>query len=186
MKKRIVIAAVLSVVLAASANAQTTLSFLVASEGTPQEVQAAIDKHADVNAYVGDMTPLIIAATLNKDPEVITTMLKAGAKLEAKDLRHGIGGTALVWAAYDNSNSEVIATLLKAGADIKARTVDNRTALMWASLNNSNPEVIIALLKAGADAKAEDKLGKTALHYAQGNYKLKGTDALKKLEEASK
>jgi hypothetical protein len=41
-------------------------------------------------------------------------------------------------------------------------------------------------LKAGADAKAKDHDGKTALDYAQVNAKLKGTDALKHLEEASK
>ena len=59
------------------------------------------------------------------------------------------------------------------------------TPLMYAT-NGDNPEVMItAFLKAGADAKAKDSDGKTALDYAQANAKLKGTDALKKLEEAS-
>jgi hypothetical protein len=46
--------------------------------------------------------------------------------------------------------------------------------------------VISTLLKAGADAKAMDRKGKTAFDYAQSNYKMKGTDALKQLEQASK
>ena len=60
------------------------------------------------------------------------------------------------------------------------------TALMYAAMGNTNPEVIRVLLDAGADGKARDKNGKTAFDYAQDNEKLKGTDALRKLEEASK
>ena len=156
----------------------------MAASGTPQEVQAAIDKGADVNAAVGDKTPLIVAATLNKDPEVITLLLKAGAKLEAKDTQYG--GTPLAWAAYDNPHPEVTETLLKAGADVEAKGVYRRTALMYAAMNNSNPEVIAILLSAGADAKAKDETGKTALDFASTRPVLNGTDALKQLEEASK
>jgi hypothetical protein len=46
--------------------------------------------------------------------------------------------------------------------------------------------MITVLLKAGADAKVKDKFGKIAFDYAQIRYELKGTDALKQLEEASK
>ena len=51
---------------------------------------------------------------------------------------------------------------------------------------NSNPEVITTLLNLGADPKAKDELGKMASHYAQRNFKLKNTEALRKLEEASR
>lgn len=51
---------------------------------------------------------------------------------------------------------------------------------------NPNPEVITKLLKAGADPKAKDKDGRTAFDYAKDNAKLKGTEALKQLEEASR
>ena len=40
------------------------------------------------------------------------------------------------------------------------------------------------LLNAGADAMVTDEMGKTAAYYAQYNTNLKGTDALKRLEEA--
>ena len=152
MKKRIVVAAVLAVLMAASAYAQTKDFFELAKTGTPQQVQAAIDKGADVKA------------------------------------QDKSGRTALIWAATNNQNPEVITTLLKAGADIKAQDKDGRTGLMWAArYNKVNPEVfIMALLNVGADAKAKDKAGKTALDYAKDNENLQGTDALKKLEEASK
>jgi len=57
---------------------------------------------------------------------------------------------------------------------------------MHAARYNSNPEMTSPLLKAGADAKAKDSSGQTALDYAKNNYSLKGTDALKQLEEASR
>ena len=43
----------------------------------------------------------------------------------------------------------------------------------------------MALLKAGANAKAKDGKEKTAFDYAKANKMLKGTDALRQLQEAS-
>ena len=57
---------------------------------------------------------------------------------------------------------------------------------MYAATQNTNPEVIMVLLNAGADAKAKNKEGRTAFDFAQYRTNLKGTAALKKLEEASK
>ena len=90
------------------------------------------------------MTPLEWAAYFNKNPAVITTLLKAGANIEARDVRSGIGGTALGWAAYANKSPEVIAALLKAGADVEDRTEDDRNALSWAAQYNT-PEVVLLL-----------------------------------------
>jgi ankyrin repeat protein len=57
---------------------------------------------------------------------------------------------------------------------------------MLAASRNWNPEVIMALLKAGATTKVKDAHGMTAFSYARDNKALTDTDALKKLEEASK
>ncbi len=51
MGKRRRVTVVLAVFMVASAHAQTAVLFAVAITGTPQDVQAAIDKGADVNAY---------------------------------------------------------------------------------------------------------------------------------------
>jgi ankyrin repeat protein len=55
-----------------------------------------------------------------------------------------------------------------------------------AAFTNPNPEVVTVFLKAGADAKAKDNEGKTAFDLAYWNPALKGTDAYRHLEEASK
>ena len=75
--------------------------------------------------------------------------------------------------------------LLDAGADVNA-TISGWTALILAAKSNPNPEVIMTLLKAGANARSKDWFGRTALWYAHSNEKLKGTNALKQLEEASR
>lgn len=50
----------------------------------------------------------------------------------------------------------------------------------------SNSDTVKALIEACSDVKQKDKSGRTALDYARENEKLKGTDALKKLEELSR
>ena len=185
MKKRKVFIVVLAVLIAASVYAQTTDFSGFAQFGTPQEVREALDKGADVNAYKAGMTPLMDAAAYNTNAEVITILLNAGADLEARDHRGGIGGTALDWAAYCGKNPEVVALLLKAGANVEVCTENGMSPLTWAAGDNS-PEIVLLLLNAGANAKVKDNNGLLAVDYAKFNMKIRGTEALKKLEAASK
>lgn len=153
--------------------------------GTPEQVQQEIDAGADVNAQEEKLgfTPLMWAAGLNPNPEVIAVLLKAGAHVNA---RVAGGMTPLMWAAARNRNPEVFTTLLNASAEVNAQDANGMTALMLASEQNHNPDVVAALLNAMADGRAKDKLGKTAFDYAQGNADLKDTDVFRRLEEASK
>jgi ankyrin repeat protein len=98
-------------------------------------VQAAINQ----GAYVNDKdesgwTPLMYAAGHNKNPEVITVLLKAGADLNAQEDHRG--KTPLIVAAWRNYNPEVIVTLLKAGANVKAQDHFGATALDYAQDND--------------------------------------------------
>ena len=133
MKRRIVVAVVLAVLMAASAHAQTTDFLELVKTGTPQSVRAAIGKGADVKARnnVG-ATPLVFAVWYNQNPEVITTLLGAGADVEAQDV---VGKTVLMYAAQFNQNPEVITTLLKAGAEAKAKDKRGLTAFDYAQGN---------------------------------------------------
>ena len=73
MRKRMIIAVALSVLLALpSTYAQTTDFFEVVIAGTPRQVQAAIDQGADINARDSSgMTALMHAAEDSQNPEVI-------------------------------------------------------------------------------------------------------------------
>jgi len=131
MRKRIVVAVVLAVIMAASAYAQTSDFFQLVSNGTAQQVQAAIKNGADVNAQDKDGKTPLMAAVLNPNAGVIDTLLKAGANINAQQ---NDGGTALMYAAISNP-PEMIATLLNAGTDAKAKDREGKTALDHAKDN---------------------------------------------------
>jgi ankyrin repeat protein len=158
VKKQIVVLVVLALTVncatvpreSSGMSAQTQALFGLMESGTPQEVQAAISKGADVNARgYEDWTPLMQACYFQ--------------------------------------NFKVIATLLMAGADVNARDSNNgHTVMMWAITHYETPDEIIVLLDAGADAKVKNKVGKTALDYAKENWRFEGTEAFRRLQEASK
>ena len=197
MKRRIVVAVVLAVLMAAWAHAQTTDFLELVKTATPQSVQDAINKGANIKARDSmGRGPLLVAASNNPNPEVITILLKAGEDVNGLDregnnclvwatrnnlevittlLKAGADvetrdplydATALMWAASDNPDPNVIAALLKYGADIKSCNRDNVTSLMWAAMKNKNAEVIVTLLNAGADLNAQDSGDRTALIWA--------------------
>jgi len=78
------------------------------------------------------ITPLMVAAVINPDPEVINLLIKFGAELEDKDPD---GLTALMLAARYTENPEVISVLIKAGANTNARDKEGKTALDYAKEN---------------------------------------------------
>ena len=147
--------------------------FELVSKGTPQEVQSAINQGVDVNTREEPegWTPLMFAAMANPNAEVIATLRKAGADLNARDR---FGWTPLIYAAKFNQNLEVILVLVEKGADVNAQSQSGMTPLMLAARHNPNPKVITTLLEVGADGKAKDNQGKTAFDDAQHNPKLKG------------
>jgi ankyrin repeat protein len=106
---RQIVVIVLAILMAASANAQTTLLWA--------DVKA-IDNGADPNAPKGGITPLMSAASANPNPEAIMVLLRAGANLEDRD--ENMGATPLLWAAFMNPNPELVVAFLRAGADLKA------------------------------------------------------------------
>jgi ankyrin repeat protein len=109
--------------------------FKLVKEGTPTEVQEAIDAGLDIRAKDrGGLTPLMWASMFNTDPTVITELLDAGADLEAQD---DYGFTPLMLAVEFNQNPAVIVTLLKEGADPSVKDRAGRTAFGYAQVRAS-------------------------------------------------
>ena len=108
-------------------------------------------------------------------------LLDAGADVKAVN---SIGMTALLYAAMSNPNPEVVNLLIDAGSE-DVPNHNGRNALILAAMMN-NEEVLDALMKAGAEANVQDIDLKTALDHARENDKLKGTQALRRLEKFSR
>jgi len=120
----------------------------------------------------------------NGPVDLVREAIRQGVDINA---RNSDGMTPLLVACVerDEPTREVISVLLSAGANPNVRTPGNdATPLMWAA-ESKEPGTVEMLLKAGADAKARDSSGKTAFDHAQGNEKLKGTDAWRLLQGAS-
>ena len=106
--------------------------FQLVKEGTPPQVQEAIQTGSDINAKDrGGLTPLMWASMFNTDPAVITALLHAGADLDGQD---DYGFTPLMMAVEFNQNPAVIVTLLKAGANPGVKDSAGRTAFGYAQV----------------------------------------------------
>ena len=190
------------------------LSVVLNSGVSVEEVTRLIQEGANVNAKgMGRSTPLMFAASCNKNPDVLRLLVEKGANVNAIDRRRMAplncaaansnieilrvlvenganvnsanmrGMTPLIEAAFINPKPDFLQVLLKHGANVNAVDKDGKTALISAAARNPNPVVLQTLLDSGADVAVKDKEGKTALDYAEGNENLKGTDALKLLRE---
>ena len=85
MKRRTLVAVVLAVVLTTSTYAQTPGFLKLVMTGTQHRAQAAIDQGAAVSARSLDgVTSLMLAAAVNPNPKVLTTLLKAGMDIMAR------------------------------------------------------------------------------------------------------
>jgi ankyrin repeat protein len=132
-----------------------------AGAGNLAMVKLLLAKGADANAATTEggkvrkgpialnhLTALSLAAPYGT-PELLRTLIDAGAQVNAKDIRDM---TPLMLAvSSETQNPEVVRLLLAKGADVKAKSNLGETALDWAK-KFGDPEVISLLLKAGAEA----------------------------------
>lgn len=149
----------------ATPNGYTPLQLAAGAENLAM-VKLLLAKGADVNAAtmgalevrkgplaLNHLTPLMDAAPYGT-PELLRTLLDAGAQVNAKDIRDM---TPMMQAvSSETQNPDVVRLLLEKGADVRAKSNDGETALDWAK-KFGNPEVIGLLQKAGGETgqKAE-------------------------------
>jgi ankyrin repeat protein len=122
------------------------VELLLASGANPN---AEIKHHGTVRhgpVQIAHLTALMAAAPYGT-PSLVTKLLRAGADVNARDVR---GMTPLMLAvASDAQNAAVVQAMLDAGADPNAKSTAGATVLDWAT-NFGDPRVIAALKRAGA------------------------------------
>jgi ankyrin repeat protein len=152
-----------------------------------------IENGADVNAEsgIGD-TPLMRAIDYNNE-KMMDALIKNGADVNYVSKNGEFGWTPLIAAVSFSENADkIINFLLGKGAKINGKNKSGMTALIVACLsyeperNTITPDTIAMLLKKKADPNIRDDSGLTAFDYAGENEFLRGTDALKQLEKATK
>jgi len=174
------------------AQARTPLMYAADWNQGPGVVTVLLKAGADVKEQdVDGATPLMYAAGVNHSlySMLVEGLGKSMAENFLKEFDTASGLEKIVASPAPSGswspNPGMVSILLKNHADVNAKDKHGNTPLICAA-QQKNPQVIILLLKAGADAKAKDSDGKTALDFALKNEHLKGTDAFRQLQRASR
>lgn len=154
---------------------RTPLSLYV--ENGEQEqglITLLIDGGADVNWVSVSGTSILMNASRLGAPEVVTTLLKYGAKVNVAD---NDGRTALMHVFLERNYAHLLAQLERSeemrnvgkGATALDETLHKITEdlrhIVERRGENLN-RILLLLLDSGADVKARDSLGSTVAHYA--------------------
>ncbi len=119
-------------------------------------LKAGVDVNGAVSGW-GATNPLSNAAQYNRDPSVITLLLKAGAN---PDSTVAIDGPPLI-IALKKGNASAASVLLQSGCTVGARDAQGLSALSYA-----DPAMVEMLLSHGANPNETDANGMTILMYA--------------------
>ena len=109
--------------------------------------------------------PLCLA--IQHCPEVLSTLLDAGADISAKNDEEGY--QAIHIAGRYAKNHDIVELLLDAGADVNARDDRGWMPLHLAATFNENPEIVQVLIDAGATVNVTNSSECTPLHCAAQN-----------------
>lgn len=107
------------------------------------------------------MTPLMVAAGNQDDPEIFEALLVAGANTLDQDEN---GWTAFMFACLHGKSLEILELLLEAGSEINHFCKQKQNALLAAcAAENCSLETIEFLLDNGADRFQKSELGLNAI-----------------------
>jgi len=138
-------------------------------------IELLINKGVDINSHHSEFleTPLHkLCARLNPQIDVITMVLKKGAKVNAVN----ISGKTPIFHCNFNYSVELLTLLVKYGADINIRDKYKNTLLHDDYINCSDEhfeDFLKALINFGFDINSKNSTGLTPLDYCE-NKKIKG------------
>lgn len=149
--------------------------FKAVKAGDVEAVTEAIQGGANPNESAGEgkkaKTPVIVAAVLNGDADILDVLINAGADITATGKR----GKTLLRMAYEGDSIDMFTSLLKADAAIDDGTSE-APLLSLMIQDDADKEFLDAILARpkGFDVNKGDKEGYAALHHAvqQGRNKL--------------
>lgn len=99
------------------------------------EAQVWDEKIPKFRGLLEGVSPLMVAVAHKPDMEIINTLIKAGADVNARENTYNI--TVLMIAATYSDSSSIIETLIKAGADVNTVSYGGKTALDFANYKNN-------------------------------------------------
>jgi ankyrin repeat protein len=159
--KRLVLAAIVLVCAAATAQADSPLADTIKS-GDRKAAIEMIGKGADVNAAQGDGTTPLHWASYQVDMDLVKLLIAKGAKA---DVKNSFGASALA-EAVKVGNVELVKVLLDAGANANAANDDDQTPLMLAA-KTGIVEIADLLVRHRAKVNVSEKWhGQNALMWA--------------------
>ncbi|MDE0123615.1 MAG: ankyrin repeat domain-containing protein [Bryobacterales bacterium] len=132
----------------ANIHAKTTLGYnalhIAARSTSPETIQLLIDHGVrfDCSADSNGVTPLMLAANSNTNPDVCRILISNGADINHHDKK---GHSILHHAVGHNDNPEVVGSLIDLGADIDWKNDSGFTPLEIAMMRND--EVLQELLR---------------------------------------
>lgn len=162
------------------------------NNGSVKSIQALLEAGASATA-VDENGNNVILNVVSRDvtsstkkgsvKEILETLVAAGADLNAVSAK---GETILIKAAQFGHHLDTLKYLVDNGQDVNAANSYKLTPLMYAAMKATNVEVLEYLLSQGADTSVVDDFGDTAIDLVKENELLKGTNAVKIIETASK
>lgn len=130
--------------------------------GDVAKLQQALDDGANPNYALPDGSLPLAWAADSQSPELVSTLLKAGAKPDAKT---SIDNFSPLVSACQRGEPAIVAALLDAGANVKRTTATGISPLALCA-GNSSPEIVARLLEKGAPVDAVDETGQSPLMWA--------------------
>lgn len=142
---------------AAFAHDPAALEVLVKAGANPRQLLPGGDAHLGDNA-------LLLAAEHNRNPEMISFLLRQGLDVNSRSSM--LGDSALMLACRANANPSVAETLVRHGADVDMRNGVGCSAFLFAARRADGLGLLRLLAERGADVRAVDDSLSNALHVA--------------------